>query len=103
MSIVAILNESIPHTIASCLTHLMSMVWSSIQIVHTRHFEEDFHRAVIYGACEGKSLIEGYWRPRHITEAVGLAFNAIALIISVWLSWRIVKVSHSLLVFPVRH
>ena len=39
MSLVALLNESIPHTLAALLTHLLATAWSVYQIFNTRTFQ----------------------------------------------------------------
>jgi hypothetical protein len=39
MSLVALLNESIPHTLAALLTHLLATTWSVYQIFNTRSFQ----------------------------------------------------------------
>lgn len=42
MSIVALLNESIPHTLAALLTHLLATAWSVYQIFNTKNFQVRF-------------------------------------------------------------
>ncbi|KAF9030874.1 hypothetical protein BDZ89DRAFT_647470 [Hymenopellis radicata] len=91
MSLVAIINESIPQIIASCATHLMATAWSAFQITHTARFRANFHRAVINGACAGTSLIPDYWVQRESLEYATLALNIVALFVSIFLSWKMLK------------
>lgn len=95
MSIVALLNESIPHILASLVTHVVATVWGSLQLVHTTHFRIQFGALITEGACRGVSqspITSHYWDSRKSVEAVSLAFNVLALLVSCFLSWRLFKV-----------
>ncbi|KAF7784583.1 hypothetical protein Agabi119p4_748 [Agaricus bisporus var. burnettii] len=94
MSIVALLNESIPHILASLVTHVVATVWGSLQLVHTTHFRIQFGALITEGACRGVSqspITSHYWDSRKSVEAVSLAFNVLALLVSCFLSWRLFK------------
>ncbi|KAJ3853314.1 hypothetical protein EV368DRAFT_73556 [Lentinula lateritia] len=92
MSLVALLNESIPHIIASLLTHALATGWASYQIVNTRGFESDFARVITHGACSGvPQLLGGYWTTRQDAEYASLALNVVALLVSIILSWKLFK------------
>ncbi|KAJ3890652.1 hypothetical protein GG344DRAFT_66081 [Lentinula edodes] len=81
MSLVALLNESIPHIIASLLTHALATGWASYQIVNTRGFERDFARVITHGACSGvPQLLGGYWTTRQDAEYASLALNVLEAI-----------------------
>ncbi|KAG7099581.1 hypothetical protein E1B28_001411 [Marasmius oreades] len=91
MSIVAILNESIPHIVASLLTHLLATGWSGFQINHTASFRHDFTRFISQGACAEKYLSPNFWTQRVVVEYIILSFNIVALLISAYLTWKLVK------------
>lgn len=95
MSIVALLNESIPHILASLVTHMMATSWAAFQITHTANFRADFNRVITNGACDGVSLLPNYWRDRGGAEIPSLALNVFALLISSFLTWRLIKVNFS--------
>ncbi|KAI0320446.1 hypothetical protein OF83DRAFT_584078 [Amylostereum chailletii] len=90
MSIVAILNESIPHIIASLLTHLSATVWGGYQISSTDKFHDDFKRLTTAGACQ-INLLPNYWSARAGAEIPSLALNSAALLLSLILSWKLFK------------
>jgi hypothetical protein len=90
MSIVAVLNESIPHIIASLFTHMVATGWGAFQIVHTNQFRSSFARLTTNGVC-GINLLPTYWAPRRSAEFASLTLNALALLIGVVLSWRLAK------------
>jgi len=91
MSVVALLNESIPHILASLLTHLMATAWAGFQITHTANFRSDFHRVITTGACNNVSLLPHYWEARRKAEIPILALNIIALFVSLYLTWKLIK------------
>lgn len=90
MSFVALMNESIPHVIASLLTHVLATVWSGFQISHTANFRADFNRIIVDGTC-GVPLLGGYWDDRAKAEFATLALNIAALFVSGFLSWKLFK------------
>jgi hypothetical protein len=94
MSVVALLNESIPHIVASLVTHVVATLWGSLQLVHTAHFGAQFGVLILEGACKGiqNPVTSHYWDSRKNVEIVSLAFNALALLVSCILSWRLFKV-----------
>jgi len=92
MSMVALLNESFPHIFASFLTHVLATAWSGFQIYHTANFKQQFDQLITHGACAGPpSLLRSYWSSRAHVEIPILALNAAALVISAFLSWKLVK------------
>ncbi|KAL0577589.1 hypothetical protein V5O48_004387 [Marasmius crinis-equi] len=91
MSIVAILNESIPHIAASLLTHVLATAWSGFQIAHTANFRKNFSRVLTNGACQGVNLLPDYWKTRSVAEFTILAFNIVSLFISGYLTWKLLK------------
>lgn len=92
MSVVALLNESIPHILASLLTHVLATAWAAFQIFHTAGFHSDFNRVITHGACNGVSLLPSYWGARSKAEIPGLVLNIVALLVSCLLTWKLIKV-----------
>ncbi|KAG6891070.1 hypothetical protein C0995_014159 [Termitomyces sp. Mi166 len=93
MSVVALLNESIPHILASLVTHMMATAWAAFQIKNTGAFKSNFTRVITNGACSGvsMSLLFNYWDARRTAEITSLAFNVLAFLISCVLTWRLFK------------
>jgi len=91
MSVVALLNESIPHILASLLTHVLATAWAAFQIFHTAGFHSDFNRVITHGACNGVSLLPSYWGARSKAEIPGLVLNIVALLVSCLLTWKLIK------------
>jgi len=91
MSIVALLNESTPHVIASLMTHMLATSWGAFQIVSTASFKQEFRRITIDGACDGVNLLPQYWGQRGDAEISLLAVNCATLAISMVLSWKLLR------------
>ncbi|OBZ79913.1 hypothetical protein A0H81_00460 [Grifola frondosa] len=90
MSLVALLNESIPHIVASLLTHILATAWGGFEIYNTASFHHNFSRLTTEGAC-GINLLPTYWKDRGDAEIPSVALNAVALLVSSFLSWRLLK------------
>ncbi|KAI0359062.1 hypothetical protein OH77DRAFT_1420605 [Trametes cingulata] len=90
MSLVALLNESIPHVVASLLTHILATAWGGFQIFNTEVFHRKFTTLTTNGAC-GINLLPDYWKARSNAEIPSLALNCFALLVSGFLSWRLMK------------
>jgi len=92
MSVVAILNESIPHVLASLLMHMLLTGWSGFQISSTAQFHNNFRRLATEGGCNPANLLATYWNLRRDAEIALLVSNTLALIVAGFLSWRLTKV-----------
>lgn len=90
MSLVAVLNESPPHIVATFLTHMLATAWSGYQLWNTNQFHDNFSTLITDGAC-GVNLLPEYWVQRARFEIPTLALNAVALVISAILSWKLMK------------
>ncbi|KAH6916822.1 hypothetical protein BKA70DRAFT_313840 [Coprinopsis sp. MPI-PUGE-AT-0042] len=92
MSFVALMNESIPHILASLLTHVMVTAWAAFQITQTQQFKLTFARVITNGACKDQpALLTNFWTARSHFEIPALALHAAALLISCILTWHLVK------------
>jgi hypothetical protein len=72
----------------------VATVWGSLQLVHTAHFRTLFGVLITEGACRSiqTPVTSHYWDSRKSVEAVSLAFNALAMFVSCFLSWKLFKV-----------
>ena len=82
------------NSVASFLTHMLATAWAGYQLANTNSFHKDFTRLLTNGAC-GVNLLPTYWSERAKFEIPTLAMNALALVISAVLSWRLLKVDMS--------
>lgn len=91
MSVVAILNQSIPHVLASLLTHMLATAWSGFLIGTNANFRTNFSRLTTQGTCKPINLIPWFWKPRSNLLTASLALNVAALVIATVLSWQLTK------------
>ena len=77
---------------ATFLTHVIATGWSGYQLFSTNDFHNEFSTTITHGAC-GVNLLPVYWTERAKFEIPTLAMNALALVISGVLSWKLMKVS----------
>ncbi|KIJ45710.1 hypothetical protein M422DRAFT_207072 [Sphaerobolus stellatus SS14] len=92
MSLVAILNESIPHLSAALMTQLLVTVWSAIQVANTANFRKEFFRLTFNGACRQQSLLGNYWKPRLDAEIASTVLNGVALLLMAIMTYKLIKV-----------
>lgn len=79
-------------SIASLLTHMVATGWAGFQIFNTAQFRSDFAEVTTKGACYPINLLPTYWQSRSAAEIPSLVLNAVALLVSAFLSWRLGKV-----------
>jgi hypothetical protein len=68
MSVIALMNESIPHLFAVLVTHLLATAWSGFQIYNTRQFREEFQQETIKADSCNINLLPSYWVQRNAAE-----------------------------------
>ena len=74
------------------LTHMLATGWAGFQISHTAEFRRHFNQLTTNGACKPNNLLPHYWKDRGSAEVSSLALNIVALFVSAFLTWRLVKV-----------
>jgi hypothetical protein len=77
--------------IASLTTHVLATAWGGYQITKTSTFKTDTDRLISDGAC-GQNFLNNYWSARSNAEIPSAALNIAALLVSAFLSWRLIKV-----------
>ena len=92
MTIVAILNESIPHLIAGLVTQALSTGWSAFQMARSTSFRARYETIIVRGACSGVDVLPDYFSHRTKDEIPIVVFNGVFLIAMAVLSWRMCRV-----------
>lgn len=68
MSVIALMNESIPHIFAVLITHVLATTWSGFQISNTRQFSQNFQQTTRNADSCNVNLLPGYWSQRNAAE-----------------------------------
>ncbi|KAK0200984.1 hypothetical protein DFS33DRAFT_1356270 [Desarmillaria ectypa] len=92
LSIVAILNESLPHLGASLAGHVLGTAWAGFRVSSSKHLQERYNQFIVHGTCDGIDLLQDWWsiRTRHTVPVVVL--NLVALLTLLYLSANLYKV-----------
>ncbi|CAE6512441.1 unnamed protein product [Rhizoctonia solani] len=92
MSVVAILNESVPHMVAGLFTQALSTGWSAFQMARSASFRAQYEETIVRGACSGVDVLPDYFSHRTADEIPIIVFNGIFLVTMIVLSWRVCRV-----------
>ncbi|KAG8745420.1 hypothetical protein FRC10_008130 [Ceratobasidium sp. 414] len=92
MSVVAILNESIPHLVAGLFTQALSTGWSAFQMARSSSFRAQYEATIVRGACSGVDVLPEYFSHRTQDEIPIVVLNGIFLATMIGLSWRMCRV-----------
>jgi hypothetical protein len=92
ISFIAIMYDSIPHTLAVFCARVLVTGWSAYTIWRTIFIEDVFHHLVINpdSPCHA-NLFPTYFKSRTTFEIPDLVLNCTALFLSAILSWRLLK------------
>ncbi|OCB85097.1 hypothetical protein A7U60_g7722 [Sanghuangporus baumii] len=92
ISLVTILNESIPHLVAALVTHGMSTAWSAFQLSRTGKTAREYQTLIVNDACDGVDVITGFWGNRMYYLIPILVLNVVVLLFSFGLSLKLFRV-----------
>ena len=68
MSVIALMNESIPHIFVVLITHVLATTWSGFQISNTRQFNQSFQQTTLKADSCNINLLPSYWSQRNAAE-----------------------------------
>lgn len=72
--------------------HVLVTAYGAVQLVQTKSFHSDFQHLITDGACKPINLLPTYWQMRGDVEIASIVLNAVALLLSAFMSWRLLKV-----------
>ncbi|KAL5512610.1 hypothetical protein ACEPAG_3263 [Sanghuangporus baumii] len=90
ISVFAVMYDSIPHLLAGFFMRILSTVWSAYEIWRTHDINGRFDALITNGAC-GVDLFPRYFSLRVAVQIADLSLNAVALLLSAYLVWKLVK------------
>ncbi|EJD08007.1 uncharacterized protein FOMMEDRAFT_164787 [Fomitiporia mediterranea MF3/22] len=92
ISLVTILNESIPHLVAALVMHGLSTGWSGFQVSRTGRYEREYQTLIVNDTCNGVDIIPGFWERRMNYFIPILVLNAVVLAITLGVSLKLFSV-----------
>ncbi|KAF9563225.1 hypothetical protein CPC08DRAFT_760988 [Agrocybe pediades] len=92
LSIVTLLNESIPHLGAALLGHMLGTAWAAYRVYFIRQLRDRYRGQIVPDACGGTDFMGGWWED--ITKDVIplAAINGAAVLAFAYLSFMLFRV-----------
>ncbi|KAF8309805.1 hypothetical protein DL93DRAFT_2230668 [Clavulina sp. PMI_390] len=91
LALMAVYHHSMPHIMAAVMTHLLLPASIAFHIGATRGFRDEFLRITRDGACDGIDLLPDFSTELQKVQIAQLVLGIIALIVSLFLSWELIK------------
>ncbi|TEB30876.1 hypothetical protein FA13DRAFT_1814301 [Coprinellus micaceus] len=101
LSLVAILNESLPHLGAAFAGHILAAGWSSSRIQGAKSLAALYRDVIIAGPCEGADLLGPWWEMRLAHTIPVVVFNILSVIGLGFVSYKLLKVYSAASFFKV--
>ncbi|KAF8918318.1 hypothetical protein CPB85DRAFT_1214125 [Mucidula mucida] len=92
LSLVTILNESLPHLGASLAGHVLGTAWAGFRVSNSKMLQERYNNLIVNGTCDGIDLLGNWWDIRTQHTIPVIAIHVAALLIYLYLSTNIYKV-----------
>ncbi|KIK97835.1 hypothetical protein PAXRUDRAFT_807634 [Paxillus rubicundulus Ve08.2h10] len=90
MSLVALIDESIPHLIIVLVAQIMNTAWTGFRIYTGGVAKQTYEQLIVNGACGGVDILGGWWEGGMRYEILGV--NAGILLCMLFLVFKLVKV-----------
>ncbi|KAG8834302.1 hypothetical protein FRC17_009210 [Serendipita sp. 399] len=93
LGVAAVINNSVPHVLATVIGHLSIIVWTSIQLINVFAFQQGYEKLIKGannsqhlgflgkpGACDKQDPIPHYFQPQILSHLLLLGWNAFGFI-----------------------
>jgi len=89
VSLLAILNDSIPHLAVCVASHFLDTAWAGFRVKTTIQLHSDYNEYIVQGACNGTDILGDWWDVR-LSHAIPIAVcNFVVLVAVMYLSWML--------------
>ncbi|KAH9478012.1 hypothetical protein JR316_0010246 [Psilocybe cubensis] len=92
LSVVTVLNESIPHLGAGCFGHILGTAWAGYRVYSTHGLMDRYRNHMVPEACSGRDIMGDWWENRIEDGIALLALQAVSLVIVLLLSLKLFNV-----------
>ncbi|KAJ3930807.1 MAG: hypothetical protein NXY57DRAFT_277247 [Lentinula lateritia] len=92
LSLVTILNESLPHLGAAIAGHVLVTAWAGYRLNNTYKLQGHYETLIVQQACNDVDFLGSWWNVRADHTIPILVFNAVALVLATYLASRLYKV-----------
>lgn len=92
LSLVTILNESIPHLFAVLASHVLDTIWAGFRVKSTSGTTSLYHKFVVRDACNGVDINKTLWDARMSNAIAIVTVNCVACLGVFYLTLNLFKV-----------
>ncbi|KAF9074498.1 hypothetical protein BDP27DRAFT_1317207 [Rhodocollybia butyracea] len=92
LSLVAILNESLPHLGAAIAGHALVTGWAGYRIENTYKLESHYQELIVHQLCNDVDFLGGWWNLRTGHSIPILVCNVVAFVMATYLASRLYRV-----------
>ncbi|KAJ7468593.1 hypothetical protein FB451DRAFT_1400957 [Mycena latifolia] len=92
LSIVTLLNESLPHLFAGLAARVLATAWAGFRVRGNNNLFETYTHVINAGACGGFDPMGNWWYENGAHEIAALVSNALNLVMIAALSYKLYKV-----------
>ncbi|KAG6828032.1 hypothetical protein H0H92_009569 [Tricholoma furcatifolium] len=89
LSVVTILNESLPHLGASLAGHTLGTAWAAFRIASYQRLQRNYENIIVHGTCQ-MDFLASWWSLRN--AVLILIFNGLGFLVMGFLSFKLFKV-----------
>ncbi|KAF7326873.1 hypothetical protein MVEN_02581200 [Mycena venus] len=92
LSVVTVLNESLPHLLAGLAARVLATAWASFRVKGNMNLLDTYYHVVSAGKCDGYDPLRSWWNQSASHEIAGLVSNAVNLVLMAALSYKLFTV-----------
>ncbi|KAJ7656674.1 hypothetical protein B0H17DRAFT_1098091 [Mycena rosella] len=92
LSMVTLLNESLPHLFAGLAARALATGWAGFRVQGNKNLYSTYMNVISTGQCDGLNPLESWWDESGLNEIAGLVSNSLNLVLMAALSYKLYKV-----------
>jgi len=92
LSVVTLLNESLPHLFAGLAARALALAWAGFRVQGNRNLLTTYYHVISTGKCDGHDPLGSWWDQTTIRGIVGVVSNSVNFVIIAWLTYKLFTV-----------
>ncbi|KAJ6468965.1 hypothetical protein DFH09DRAFT_493010 [Mycena vulgaris] len=92
LSMVTLLNESLPHLFAGLAARVLSTAWAGFRVRGNMNLYSTYLHVIKTGECDGYDPLGSWWDESNTNEIAGLVSNVLNLVMMAALSYKLFRV-----------
>ncbi|CAK5275555.1 unnamed protein product [Mycena citricolor] len=95
LSVVTLLNESLPHLIAGLAARTLAIAWGSFRVRGNINLVAVYFSVIDSGPCQGRNIMGDWWKQNNLHDIAGLVTNSVNAVLMAGLSYKLYHVYSS--------